>query len=115
MGRDCSNIMDIFLATCDELLGAFPHVLDTSKMNEILSRRVHELSGVLEDLGWDTQEEVEQFWRFPQHIMRYNDSEFEGYLRHRLTEAVHDGTPEDILAAAQRLKENIDKMKAGNA
>lgn len=115
MGRDCSNIMDIFLAACDELVGAFPYVLDMSKMDEIMGKRVRELAAALEDLGWDTQEEVDNFWRFPQEIMRYDDVPFEAFLRHKLTEATHEGTPEDILAAAQRLKAHTDKMKAGNA
>lgn len=126
MGRDCSSIMDAVLAMADALLkGAYEELgvdpervtLDDirERIDEILRPHVRTIAEELEDLGWDTQEEVDQFWRFAQEIIGYDDNAFEGYLRHRLSEATHDGTPEEILAAARRLKEHTDKMKAGNA
>lgn len=126
MGRDCSSIMDAVLTMADALLeGAYEELgvdpervtLDDirERIDELLRPCVRVIAGELEDLGWDTQEEVDQFWRFPQEILRYDDNAFEGYLRHKVTESTHDGEPEEILKAAQRLKEHTDKMKAGNA
>lgn len=126
MGRDCSGIMDAVLTMVDALLeGAYEELgvdservtLDDvrERIDDRLRPHVRAIAEKLEDLGWDTQEEVDQFWRFAQEIIGYDDNAFELYLRHRVTEATHDGTPGDILAAARRLKEHTDKMKAGNA
>lgn len=126
MGRDCSKIMDIMLTATDRLLeGAYEALgVDPDRvtlndirdeMDALLRSHVRAMASTLEDLGWDTPEETEQFWRFAQEIMGYDDGPYEGFLRHKVTEATQDGTPEDILTAAQRLKDHTDKMKAGSA
>ncbi len=126
MGRDCSGIMDAALTMADALLeGAYEELgvdpervtLDDvhERIDEILRPHVRAIAEKLENLGWDTQEEVDQFWRFAQEITGYDDAAFESFLRYKVTEASHDGDAEEILRAAHRLKEHTDKMKAGNA
>lgn len=82
-----------------------------ARMDDILRPFVRKMASLLEDRGWDSQEESDYFWRFPQEIIGYDDAPFGEWLRHKVTEATHEGDPVDILVAAQRLKAHTDKME----
>jgi len=119
-------IMDASLKLADataahtfDLLGVDPGRVTLADIRERLDGRlrpyVREVASLLEDRGWDCQEESDYVGRFAQEMLGYDDNAFEGWLRHKLSEATHDGTPDEILAAAHQLKAHTDKMKAGNA
>lgn len=132
MGWDGSEIMDAaidmahkgavsMLRRYQSELGQSPTslgVLDSEErddLDEEIRPVVKRLAELLNDKGWDTQEESDYIDRFGQEMLGFDDNAYEGWLRHRLSEATHDSTPEEILLAAQRLKAHTDKMKAGNA
>lgn len=86
------------------------------KVDALIRPMVREIASLLDDRGWDSQEEADEFQRFAQEMLGFDDAPFEGFLRHKITEAIqNESGPEEILAAAQRLKDHTDKMKAGKA
>lgn len=88
---------------------------EQATVDEALRPHVKAISDRLQEQDWEPEsKESAYFHRFPQEMIGYDDNAYEGWLRHQLSEATHEGTPEDILAAAQVLKAHTDKMKAGN-
>jgi hypothetical protein len=85
------------------------------RVDNLIRPLVRNLASLLEDRGWDSQEEADEFTRFAQDMLGWDDEPFEGFLRHKLTEVSRDGTPDEIMAAAQRLKDHVNKMEAGKA
>jgi len=83
------------------------------RTDHYLRPHVRRVSDLLQDRGWDSPEEADDFAEFSQEMLGYDDNAFEGWLRHTLSEATRDGTPDEILAAAQRLKAHTDKLKEG--
>lgn len=84
-------------------------------VDEVLRPHVKAISDKLQEQDWEPEgQESVYFDRFAQEMIGYDDNAYEGWLRHQLSEATHEGTPEDILAAARVLKAHTDKMKVGN-
>lgn len=119
-----SHIMDAVVSSIDDIMERLleriseggenaPDVLIYER-DDMMRPLVTKLASLLEDRGWDSQEEAEHFTRFPQEMLGYDDAPFAEFLRHKVTEATQDGTPEEILLAAQLLKNHTDKTKAGN-
>jgi hypothetical protein len=120
-----TEVMDAAIQLADavaehayDLLGVDPSRVTLADVRENLDDRirphVRKVATLLEDKGWDSQEESDYAYRFAQEMLGYDDNAYEGWLRHKVTEATHDGTPEEIVTAAQALKTHTDKMKAGN-
>lgn len=76
---------------------------------------IQRLAEELRERGWDSEEEAEHFLIFPQEMLGYDDKAFESWLRFRVHETSREGTPEEIMAAAKRLQDHVDKTKEGKA
>lgn len=87
------------------------------KVDTLIRPIVREIASLLDDRGWDSQEEADEFTRFAQEMLGFDDIPYEGFLRHKITEAIqNEEEPDEILAAVLRLKAHTDKMKkAGNS
>lgn len=85
-------------------------------LDNALRPYVRDVSEKLTEQDWDPESgDSYYFDRFAQEMCGYADSAFEVLLRKKLADATHEGTIEEVMEAAQRLKEHTDNMKAGNA